>query len=152
MSSGFTYKFRVRATDGSTNVGAFKEGASFKVTGISQAYSAVHYTGTWANSTSTAWWGGTAKSSSTKNSTASYTFTGKSIAWVALKSYNRGKANIYINGVLKATVDLYAPATLTKRVVWSATYSTSASRTLMIKVMATSGRPRVDVDGFLVGT
>jgi hypothetical protein len=36
--------------------------------------------------------------------------------------------------------------------IWSANYTTSATRTITIKVLGTSGRPRVDVDGFIVGT
>jgi hypothetical protein len=54
--------------------------------------------------------------------------------------------------VLKATVDLYSATTLRQRIVWSANYSTSATRTVTIKVLGTSGRPRVDVDGFIVGS
>jgi hypothetical protein len=65
---------------------------------------------------------------------------------------NRGKAQVYVNGVLKATIDLYSATTLKQRIVWSANYSTSATRTVTIKVLGTSGRPRVDVDGFIVGS
>jgi hypothetical protein len=150
LSTGHTYRFAIRATDKVGNIGAWAYGSTFKLTGVSQASSAVHYHGTWATSTSTTWWGGTARSSSTKGSTATFTFTGKSIAWVGLKAVNRGKANVYVNGVLKATVNLYAATTLKRRIVWSANYATSATRTVTIKVLGTSGRPRVDVDGFIV--
>jgi hypothetical protein len=150
LAPGHTYRFRVRAVDRAGNVGAWAYGSTFRVTGISQASSAVHYRGSWTTSTATTWWGGTARSSSTKGSTVSYTFTGKSIAWVGLKAATRGKANVYVNGVLKATVDLYSPTTLRQRIVWSANYSTSATRTVTIKILGTSGRPRVDVDGFVV--
>ena len=69
-----------------------------------------------------------------------------------MKGFNRGKANVYVNGVLKATVDLYAAATKKQALVWAVNYSTSATRTVTIKVLGTSGRPRVDVDGFIVGS
>ena len=151
-SSGHTYRFRVRAVDRAGNVGAWAYGSTFRVTGVSQASSAVRYAGTWATSTSTTWWGGTARSSSRAGSTATYTFTGRSIAWVGLKGVGRGKANVYVNGVLKATVDLYSATTKKQLVVWSANYSTSATRTVTIKVLGTAGRPRVDVDGFIVGS
>jgi hypothetical protein len=153
LAYGHTYRFRVRAIDQAGNVGAWAYGSTFRLTAVSQSSSSVRYRGTWVTSTSTTvWWGGTARSSSTRGSTASFTFTGRSIAWVGLKAANRGKAYVYINGVLKATVDLYSAATLKQRVVWSTTYSTSAARTIMIKVLGTTGRPRVDVDGFLVGS
>jgi hypothetical protein len=112
----------------------------------------VRYRGTWASVTSsTTWWGGSAKRSSTRGATATLTFTGRSIAWVGLRAPNRGRAYVYVNGRLKATVNLYSAATQTKRIVWSAAYTTLATRTITVKVVGTSGRPRVDVDGFLVG-
>jgi hypothetical protein len=118
---------------------------------VSQAYSAVHYGGTWTTSTSSIWWGETAKWSSKAGSTVSYTFTGKSISWVGLKAANRGKVKVYVNGVLTATVDLYAATTQKQMLVWTASYATAASRTVTIKVLGTAGRPRVDIDGFIVG-
>jgi hypothetical protein len=53
--------------------------------------------------------------------------------------------------VLLATVDLYSATQQSQRVVWGGVWSTSATRTITIKVLATAGRPRVDVDGFFVG-
>ena len=150
LGSGHTYRFRVRPIDTAGNAGAWTYGSTFRLTGVTQSSSAVRYAGTWATSTSTTWWGGTARSSSKAGSTASYTFTGRSIAWVGLKGIGRGKANVYVNGVLKATVDLYSATTRKQVVVWSANYSTSATRTITIKVLGTSGRPRVDIDGFIV--
>lgn len=150
LRGGHTYRFRVRAVDRAGNVGAWVYGASFKVATVSQGSSAVRYAGSWSTSTSTTWWGGTARSSSIKGSTASHTFTGRSIAWVGLKSLNRGKAQIYVNGVLVATVDLYNATTLKQRFVWTANYGTSATRVVKIRVLGTAGRPRVDVDGFVV--
>jgi hypothetical protein len=79
-------------------------------------------------------------------------FTGRSIEWVSRKGPARGKAQIYINGVLKATVDLYASSYQNQRVVWAANYSTSTTRTISIRVLGTSGRPRVDLDAFVVGS
>jgi hypothetical protein len=110
------------------------------------------YHGTWTSSTSTTWWGGTAKGSSSAGATASLTFTGRQFAWISLKAYNRGKAQVYVNGVLTATVDLYSATLLKQRVAWSATWSTSATRTVLIKVLGTATRPRIDVDGFITGT
>jgi hypothetical protein len=151
VTPGATYRFRIRAIDRAGNVGGWAYGATFRVTAVSQASASVHYRGTWSTSTSSTWWGGTAKSSSKAGSTVSYTFTGRSIAWVGLKAASRGKAYVYINGVLKATVDLYSATTLKQRIVWSASYSTLATRTITIKVLGTTHRPRVDIDGFLVG-
>jgi hypothetical protein len=152
LTPGSNYRFRVRAIDRAGNVGAWAYGTTFKVTAVQQSSSLVRYRGSWATVTgSTTWWGGSARMSTAKGATATFTFTGRSIAWVSLKAPKRGKAYVYINGSLKATVDLYSAATQKAVVVWSALYSTSATRTITIKVVGTSGRPRVDVDGFLIG-
>ena len=152
LSPGHSYRFRVRAVGQASDAGQWSYGTTFKLTAVSQASSAVRYRGAWTGSSGSKWWGGSVKSSSSKGSTASYTFTGKKIAWVSLKAANRGKAQVYVNGVLKATVDLYSKTTQQQRIVWSANYPTSAKRTITIKVLGTSGRPRVDVDGFIVGS
>ncbi len=149
---GHVYRLAVRAVDMAGNVGAWAYGPPFRIAGVSQAYSTIRYAGTWSTSTSSTWWGSTAKSSSRAGSTVRYTFTGKSISWVALKAANRGKAQVYVNGVLRATVNLYSATTQSQVLVWTATYATSASRTVTIKVLGTAGRPRVDVDGFIVGS
>lgn len=150
VSAGHTYRYRVRAVDSAGNVGAWAYTPTTRIASVSQSSAAVRYAGRWSTSISTTWWGGSARSSSTAGSTARITFTGKSIAWVGLKAAKRGKARVYVNGVYKATVDLYSATTRKQRVVWAINYSRSASRTVTIKVLGTSGRPRVDVDGFFV--
>jgi hypothetical protein len=150
---GHTYRFRVRALDNAANVGAWAYGPASRLSAISQSIPAVHYHGSWSTVTSsTTWWGGTARSSSTAGSTVSYTFPGRSIAWVGVKAPTRGKAQIYINGVLRATVDLWLSTVHKRHVIWQTTYAGSATRTITIKVLGTPGRPRVDVDGFIVGS
>lgn len=152
LAPGHTYRFAVAAVDKAGNIGAWAYGPTFRLSAVSQSSSAVRYAGTWATSTSTTWWGGTARASSRAGSTASFTFTGRSIAWVGLKGVGRGKAAVYVNGVYKATVDLYSATTKKQLIVWSANYGASATRTVTIKVLGTAGRPRVDVDGFIVGS
>lgn len=149
---GHTYVFAVRATDLAGNVSEWTFGPKVDSTAIQQSNAAVHYQGTWTTSLSTTWWGGGGKSSSQAGATASLTFTGRSVAWISLKAANRGKAQVYVNGVLTATVDLYAASLQKQRVAWSATWSASATRTILIKVLATPTRPRIDVDGFVTGT
>ena len=120
---GHVYRLAVRAVDMAGNVGAWAYGPPFRIAGVSQAYSTIRYAGTWSTSTSSTWWGSTAKSSSRAGSTVRYTFTGKSISWVALKAANRGKAQVYVNGVLRATVNLYSATTQSQVLVWTATYA-----------------------------
>ncbi|MBA2719949.1 MAG: Ig-like domain repeat protein [Chloroflexi bacterium] len=151
LAPGHTYRFAVRATDKAGNTSPWLYGSTFRLTGLQQTATGVTYRGTWATSTSTTWWGGTAKASSAAGATARVTFTGRQFTWIGLKAANRGKAQVFVNGVLTATVDLYSATQQGQRVVWAGTWSTSATRTITIKVLGTAGRPRVDVDGFFVG-
>jgi hypothetical protein len=49
-----------------------------------------------------------------------------------------------------ATINLHRTSSTYRRVVWSKTWSTSATRTIRVLVRGTRGHPRVDVDAFLI--
>jgi TRAP-type uncharacterized transport system substrate-binding protein len=91
------------------------------------------------------------KSATAAGSTASLSFTGTNVAWVAPKGPAMGRAEAYLDGRKVATVDLYSSTALPRRVIYSATgLNPSVTHTLQIRVLGTSGRPRVDVDAFVV--
>ncbi len=152
LAAGNTYRFAVRAIDMAGNASGWAYGSTFRVTGYQQTSGSITYGGPWSNSGSIAFWGGTARFATAQGAKASFTFTGRSVAWVSLKSYNRGKANVYVNGVYSGSVDLYAASTQGQRIVWTKSWSTSATRTIDIRVVGMVGRPRVDVDGFFIGS
>ncbi|HEY3334872.1 MAG TPA: CSLREA domain-containing protein [Candidatus Limnocylindrales bacterium] len=150
LPTGKTYRFRVRAVDQDGNVSGWAYGATFAARLLQQSSSAVHYSGTWATTWSASFSGGSTRRSSSAGASASLTATGRAYAFVTTTGPTRGKAKVYVNGVLKATIDLRS-VTLTYRVqAWSIRYSTSTSRTIKVVVVGTSGRPRVDVDAFVV--
>jgi hypothetical protein len=62
---------------------------------------------------------------------------------------DRGRAVIYVDGVMVDTVDLFASATTNQRIVWARNWDTSGAHTVMIYVVGTAGRPAVDIDAFL---
>ena len=111
---------------------------------------AVRSAGAWGFSRSSAWWGRTARWSSTAGATASFTFTGRSVGWVSLRGPGRGQARIYVDGKAVATIDLGAATTSARRLVWVGRWPTSARRTVTVRGLGTVGRPRVDLDGFVV--
>ena len=152
LSPSHTYRFRVRAIDRAGNTGGWAYGPTFRMSGYSESSSTVRYSGSWGTATWSTYWGGTVRASTIPGSRAMLTFTGRSVAWITTKATNRGKAAIYVNGAYLTTVDLYASSSQTQRVVWTRNWSVSATRTMEIRVLGTSGRPRVDVDGFFVGS
>jgi hypothetical protein len=69
------------------------------------------------------------------------------MAWMAVMGPGRGKAAVYVDGVYVKTVDLYA-SSYRWAVVYQKTWSTLGTHTIRVKVLGTSGRPYVDIDGF----
>ena len=93
--------------------------------------------------------GGSSRYASTAGRASTYSFTGSSIAWIAYKSTTRGSAQVYIDGVLKATVSLYSTTTTAKAQVYAFNWATNGAHTIRIVVVGTAGHPRVDVDAFV---
>jgi hypothetical protein len=109
---------------------------------------AVNYTGSWSsNSVSTPW--GATRYAKKAGASATFNFTGTDVAWVAQRGPKRGKAKVYLDGKL-TWVDLRANNLSERRIVFSATNLAAGPHKLKIVVRGTSGRPRVDIDGFLV--
>jgi len=136
--------------DKAGNTGAWAYGTTLSPRLVQQTSTAIRYGGTWATSTSSSYSGGTAKAASIAGRSATYAFTGRSIALVTTESRVRGKVKVYINGVYQATVDLYRSSTQYRAIAWQKTWSTSATRTIKVVVVGTSGRPRIDLDAFAV--
>ncbi len=103
---------------------------------------------TWSTPTAGTW--GTTIFSKTKGATATFAFSGTDVAWVSARGPKRGKAKVYIDGVQKAVVDLKASSAQSSVIVFTASGLSAGPHTIKIYVNGTSGRPRVDVDGFFV--
>ena len=115
---------------------------------ILQETSAVK-SGTWTTKSSTSYLGGKSYSSSAKNASLSWTFTGRSVAWVVSRATTSGQAYIYVDGAKAATVDLKSATTKYRDAIWTKTWSTSAKHTVKIVVVGTSGRPTITTDGLV---
>jgi hypothetical protein len=114
----------------------------------------VVYTGKWTREALSTASGGYATYTTASGAKAKFSFTGSNVAWGAPRGTNKGKAEVWIDGVKVATVDLYASTTQERKVVFTKSWSTSGSHTLEVrptsstKNAATSGK-RVDVDAFV---
>ncbi|MFC5799675.1 peptidoglycan recognition protein [Streptomyces formicae] len=115
---------------------------------ILQETSAVR-SGTWTSRSSTSYLGGKSYSSTAKNASLTWTFTGRSAAWAVSRASTSGQAYVYVDGVKAATVDLRSSTTKYRDAIWTKTWSTSAKHTVRIVVVGTSGRPTVTTDGLV---
>jgi len=91
--------------------------------------------------------GGTLRRVTARAASASLTFTGRSVAWVAPTGLTRGSAKVYIDGSYVATISLYRPAAA-RQVVFAKRFASARSHTIRIRVSGTWGHPRVDLDAF----
>ena len=149
LTPGTKYRMAVAARDGAGNWSGYAYSAT-TTPGLWQENSGyVSFSTGWTQSAWASAAGGALKVSSTTNASASFSFTGTNVAWVGTKATNRGQAYIYLDGVYKATVDLYSASTSARTVLASYSWPTSGTHTMKVVVVGTSGRPAVDVDAFV---
>jgi hypothetical protein len=149
LALGHSYRYRVRAHDHAGNVGAWAAGSTVVPELVQGSSSRVHYPiGTWHTQTTTNASGGSTRWSTSTSARATFSFTGRAVAWVASTGSNRGRVNVYVDGVLRTKVNLVASSTHWKRVLFSASWSSRSIHTIELR-SALSGY-RIDVDAFVV--
>jgi hypothetical protein len=118
-----------------------------------EAQQAVTYAGGWKLQALRSASGGHVKHAGSPGAEARLDFAGRSVAWVATKGPNRGKAEVWVDGRKQKTVDLYSPSSEPRKMVFAKSWATSGEHTLRIRVLGTkdaaSGGTRVDVDAFV---
>jgi len=99
---------------------------------------AVVYGGTWSSSNSYA--GAINRDEHWTTTTANFaqlTFTGTSVKWVGLKAPNQGRADVYVDGTLQATVDLYSATNQLQQVLFSQSGLSAGSHVIKVVVKGT---------------
>jgi uncharacterized protein YkwD len=147
LADGTSYRYHAYATDTLGNVCSGAYGPTFKPSRVEQTSTAVTYAGSWSGTmASTSASGGSYRYASAAGASASYTSTGTSIGWVAIKSPAGGSASVYVDGVLKATISLYLASTAYRAIV--VTYNWSSQGTHTVKIVA-KGNGRIYLDAFV---
>jgi hypothetical protein len=149
LQAGHTYRYRVRAVDSTGHAGAWKSVGPRVGLAIPDASASMTWTGAWSPIALQAYLGGQGHSTNAKGATATLRFSGTSVAWVGPVGPTRGKAQVYIDGRLMTTVDLWAPSFHARRIVFAASVRDGA-HTLVIKALGTASRPTVNVDAIYV--
>ena len=143
------YRYRVRARDKAGNLSAWKYSDKEHVLRYQDASPSITYSSSWHVQSISSAYGGTLHYASIAGRTATIRFYGQSVAWVAPESLGRGAAWIEVDGTHVANVSQYGPAAA-RIVQFSRSWTTVGWHTLKIKVVGTSGHPRIDVDAILV--
>jgi hypothetical protein len=105
--------------------------------------------GKWSKAAGGSHLGKAALASSAKNASLSWTFTGRSVALLAMKGKTSGKMSVYVDGKKVGTVDLKAGKTAYRQAVWAKSWSSTKKHTVKIVVAGTKGRPKVTMDGIV---
>jgi subtilisin family serine protease len=145
-------RLRVRATDGRGLTGAYATGPSTAFALRQQSAGVYSPSTSWANHSISGSYGGTVRRSRTTGSTAALTFTGTQMSLIATTAANRGRAEIFLDGVSQGVIDLYSATTRTRQVVFSRAIGAGTHK-LQVKVLGTRNKAAtatyVDIDGFI---
>jgi hypothetical protein len=149
LTPGQTYRFRVQAMDRAGNWSQWTYGRSFVPGAYREISTSITYTGAWTRQALSGAYGGYVKYAAAPGASARFAFTGCGVSWVAQTGADRGQAQVYVDGVLARTVDLYSTAARPRAVVFARAWGAPAPHTVELRVLGTSGRPRVDLDALL---
>jgi hypothetical protein len=154
LTPGATYRFRVRALDGAENWSGWAYGPSFVVDAPQETSTAIAYTGTWTRHALSGAYGGYVKDANVAGARATFSFTGRNVAWVTTGASDRGKAEVWLDGVKVSTIDLYSSSAQVRRIVFARAFSSSGDHTLEVRPLGTrntaSTGTRVDLDAMTV--
>ena len=146
---GGTGSHRARAGDAKANVSEWLAASPVRASVYQQSSTAVTWTGTWHTTGWSGASGGSVRYATSKYASATFAFTGSSVAWIAAKGSTRGSAWVYVDGAFAGSVSLKSTAGQSRAMVFARNWTTVGPHTLKIVVAATAGHPRIDVDAFV---
>ena len=115
---------------------------------VQETGTGITYSGSWSTSSTSTALGSKMRVTSARSASVTYTFTGRGVTFVSRKSTSSGKVAVYVDGKLATTLDLYYNGTLYRWVSFTKAFPTSGHHTLKLVNLATSGRPKLYIDGF----
>jgi len=116
-------------------------------------YANINYTGNWGTWSGENHSDGMIKASKTTGDYVEFKFTGTNITWIGNKNFNRGIAEVYINGVYKKDVDLYSSDVIFQAQLFTISQLADAEHTITIKVKgknSSSSDYYIPIDAFEV--
>ncbi|MBM4252059.1 MAG: hypothetical protein FJ146_08820 [Deltaproteobacteria bacterium] len=154
LTAGRSYEYRVGATDSGGLNAAATRGGPFNLTALQEAAGAITYRRTWLRTVATNFFGGTARSTTTRNASATIRFTGSQVAWITAVGPTMGIATVTLDGVPQGNVDLYSRTNTGAVLKFVRTGLPRAVHTLVITATGTrnvaSTGNRIDVDAVAV--
>jgi hypothetical protein len=145
-----TYRHVADAFDVADNVSDPVDSPTLLARLVQEGNADIAYVGTWALSNSGVVSGGSFRTSTATNATATFSFNGTHIGWVTAKCGSCGIAEIRVDGVLEATVDLFNATVQARQVQFAKSGLSNGPHTIQIRVTGTKNAAsngfRVDLD------
>jgi hypothetical protein len=146
LTSGRTYRYRVRAIDGQGNASAYAYGSPLTPVRYENTSSSVTYVGSWTAASTPSALGGSHRYSSSAAARVSITQNVRDFAWVATRTRTSGSAQVWIDGVLTATINTRWATTKYRQLIFAHRFSTLGTHTIEIRPL---GGRLVYFDAFL---
>ncbi len=141
-----TYRFRVRATDRRGATGRYAYSPTFRIWRFQDSSAEVHLDGHWTTKRVSGPLGSHSFSASSAASATLLT-TMRDIAVVSTRTPRSGRAEVWIDGSLAATIDLHAGSKQYREVVFRHHFATLAGHTVELRPV---GDGRIHLDAVLV--
>lgn len=141
-------RLRVRAVDTAEVAGEWAESAPLWMTAAQESDPRVELAGAWAQVADSAAYGRRRATTTTSGDTATFSFVGRQVAWIARLGPKRGQATVSADGESATNVSLYRARTSSRRIVYRKSWPTAGPHTLT--VTAASAGAAVDIDAFIV--
>lgn len=140
---------RVRATDRIGNVSDWATGPARTVVAYqAPGSSAIRYTSGWTTIRTMAASGNAYRSATVRGRSATLTFTGREVLYVAPRSPASGYVKVYVDGTLVGRYNLRSATPQAGRIIVRRTWSVSGAHT--IRVVNDQGGRRANLDAFIV--
>ena len=149
LKAGIHYAFRATATDAVGNVGLPVESPTVSFIKTENTSSAIKYSTGWRRVNTTSASGGSLATSSTRLSTATFSFTGSGITIMGPSGPTGGVARVYIDGVLSGLLHAYSSVAGSRQLLYSRQLA-AGSHTIKIVPYGPIDRPRIDLDALIV--
>jgi subtilisin family serine protease len=150
LTFGTTYRYAVRTRASNGSLGPLAYGQPLEARLFQEGTSLARYSGSWRSVTSSSASGGKLRMSTQAGAYVDFKRAAMAIAVVGRRGPTSGQAKVYVDGVLASTIDLRRTSSQNRVVLFSRSWTTVATHTVRVVVVGTTGRPRIDIDGFAV--
>jgi subtilisin family serine protease len=132
-----SYLFRVRATDARAVTSGWATGSAYRLRYLQETSPSIATTGAWSASSINGALGGAVRTASAAGATATVSLSAgtRSFGIVFARTPSSGKAEIWVDGSRRATLDLYNGALQVRWLAVGASLDPSTAHTLVIKVL-----------------